>query len=248
MGNLHVGTIGWSYSFWKSSFYPPKTSSKEFLKYYASQFDTVEVDSTFYRNPAPQVVANWKSQTPPNFTFSLKFPNLITHIKMLKDSQNETMFFLERTALLGEKRGPMLLQFPPNFGADRYPDLEAYLQQLPKDNRFVVEVRNKGWLKENFYSLLHSHNIALAWVDSPKMPLANEVTSDFLYVRLEGDRKKVNGLLGRIEVDSHEGLQVWAEKLRPFVNKQPVFCYFGKYYSGLPPSDVIFLKELLEQP
>lgn len=248
MQNLHVGTIGWSYNFWRGNFYPAKTASKDFLAYYSTQFDTVEVDSTFYRNPTPQAVANWREQTPPEFAFSLKFPNLITHVKMLKDCQRETAFFLDRTALLAEKRGPLLLQFPPNFGVDRYRDLEAYLQQLPKTSRFVVEVRNRSWLTDEFYSLLRGCNVALAWVDSPKMPLSGEVTSDFLYVRLEGDRQKVNGLLGKIEVDSHERLQAWAGKLTPFVKKQtPVFCYFGKYYSGLPPADVNALSSMLTQ-
>ena len=115
MQNLHLGTIGWSYSFWKSSFYPAKAVSKDFLSYYATKFDTVEVDSTFYRIPTLQAVTNWRNQTPPNFIFSLKFPNVITHVKMLKDCQRETNLFLERASVLGEKLGALLLQFPPSF-------------------------------------------------------------------------------------------------------------------------------------
>ncbi len=246
MQNLHLGTIGWSYSFWKGSFYPPKTPSKNFLSYYATRFDTVEVDSTFYRIPTAQAVANWKNQTPQNFRFSLKFPSIITHIKMLRDCERETAVFFERTKLLGEKLGPLLLQFPPNFGVDRLPDLAAYLQTLPKTNRYVIEVRNKSWLNKDYYSLLHANNAASAWVDTPNMPLTAEVTSDFLYVRLEGDRKKVNGLLGKIEVDTQDSLRIWADRLKPYLSgKTEVFGYFGKYFSGYPPSDVDKLSELL---
>jgi uncharacterized protein YecE (DUF72 family) len=247
MRNLHLGTIGWSYSFWKGSFYPQKTASKNFLAYYATRFGTVEVDSTFYRIPTAQALTNWKNQTPQNFMFSLKFPNVITHVKMLRDCEAETSFFLEKTKLLGEKLGPLLLQFPPNFGAAHLSDLAAFLQKLPKTNRYVVEVRDPAWLNADFYSLLRAYNAALAWADSPNMPQTSEVTSDFLYVRWEGDRKKVNGLLGKVEVDVQESLRAWAVKLKPYVEREmEVFGYFGKYFSGLPPSDVNSLSSLLE--
>jgi uncharacterized protein YecE (DUF72 family) len=248
MQNIHLGTIGWSYTFWKGSFYPNKTPSKDFLAYYSTRFDTVEVDSTFYRTPTQRAIDNWKNQTPPNFKFSPKFPRVITHIKMLNNCERETSFFLERTKILSEKLGPILLQFPPNFGVDRLPDLAAYLKKLPKTNRYVVEVRNKAWLNPDFYSLLKANKAALAWVDSPNMPLNAEVTSDFLYVRLEGDRKKVKGTLGKIEADTQPSLRVWADRLKPYLNgEKEVYGYFGKYYSGYPPSDVDYLKNLLTQ-
>jgi uncharacterized protein YecE (DUF72 family) len=239
MRNLHLGTIGWSYSFWKGSFYPNKIASKDFLTYYATRFDTVEVDSTFYRIPTPQAITNWKNQTPKSFTFSLKFPGKITHVKMLKDCQKETSLFLDRIKLLGEKLGPLLLQFPPNFGVEHLTDLADFLQKLPKSNRYVVEVRDKAWLKTDFYSLLRANKAALAWVDSPNMPQTREVTSDFLYVRWEGNRKKVKGNLSKVEVDTQENLRSWADKIKPFLNsRMEVFGYFSKYFSGYPPSDV----------
>ncbi len=245
MANLHLGTIGWSYNFWKGKLYPDKTNPKDYLAYYASQFNTVEVDSTFYRIPTQLTVTNWKQRTPDGFNFSLKFPQMITHIKMLKDCKYETGIFLDTVSLLEEKLGVLLLQFPPNFGVNHFPDLMDYLDKLPKTHRYVVEVRNKGWLNNEFYSLLRSSKVALAWTDSPIMTPINEVTSDFLYVRWEGDRKKVNGLLGKIEADREEDLKLEAEKIKPFLSKKEVFGYFGKYYSGYPPSDVSFLNSLL---
>jgi len=178
----------------------------------------------------------------------LKFPRIITHIKMLRDCKRETNFFLERAKPLVEKLGPLLLQFPPNFGIEHLSDLANYLQALPMQNRYVVEVRNEGFLTKEFYSLLKANKVALAWVNSPKMPLLNEITSDFLYVRWEGDRSKVNGTLGKIEVDTHDSLLRWAEKIRPFLEKETeVFGYFGKYFSGFPPSDITSLLQLLPQ-
>jgi uncharacterized protein YecE (DUF72 family) len=153
MQNPHLGTIGWSYNFWKGKFYPSKTAPKNYLVYYATQFNTVEVDSTFYRIPTRPTVTNWKQQTPDDFRFSPKFPQTITHVKMLRECENETGVFLDRVSLLVEKLGALLLQFPPNFGVDHLTDLEDYLCKLPKQQRYVVEVRNKGWLNQEF--LLH---------------------------------------------------------------------------------------------
>jgi uncharacterized protein YecE (DUF72 family) len=242
MQSLHLGTIGWSYNFWKGKFYPNKTASKDYLTYYASQFNTVEVDSTFYQNPTQQTVENWKQKTPEGFRFSLKFPQMITHVKMLRDCQYETDFFLGRVSLLGEKIGALLLQFPLNFGVEHLNDLKTFLQKLPSRHRFVVEVRNKSWLNQTFYSLLRETKTALAWADNPLMADVSEKTSDFLYVRWEGDRKKVNGALGKIEADRAEDLKLEAEKIRPFLGKMEVFGYFGKFYSGYPPSDIVNLR------
>jgi uncharacterized protein YecE (DUF72 family) len=243
MQNLHLGTIGWSYNFWKGKFYPNKTASKDFLSYYASQFDTVEVDSTFYRIPTQQAITNWKQQTPDGFLFSLKFPQIITHIKMLKDTQYETNVFLDRVNLLEEKLGALLLQFPPNFGVEHLFNLEKFLRKLPKQHRYVVEVRNKGWLNQAFYSLLRDNEIGLVWTDRHLMAKISEVTANFVYIRWEGDRKKVKGTLGTIEADRLDDLRLEADKIAPFVKKQiEVFGYFGKYYSGYPPSDIVNLQ------
>ena len=165
---------------------------------------------------------------------------------MLKDCQYETEIFLKTVSLLGEKLGALLMQFPPNFGAEYLPDLEVYLQKLPKQHRYVVEVRNKSWLSPEFFSILKANKVALAWADTPLMGQTSEITADFFYVRWEGDRKKVNGTLGKIETERKGDLKVEAAKIESLVNKQvEVFGYFGKYYSGYPPSDVVNLKQYL---
>jgi uncharacterized protein YecE (DUF72 family) len=247
MANLHLGTIGWSYNFWKGTFYPAKTASKDYLGYYASQFNTVEVDSTFYRNPTEETVKNWKASTPEGFVFSLKFPQLITHIMMLRNCQPQTDAFLNRVELLGEKLGPLLLQFPPNFSADHFSDLADYLHKLPKGHRYVVEVRNKTWLTPEFFGLLRDNGVAMAWAETPLMAEIREFTGDFLYMRWEGDRKAVVGTLGKIEVDKTTDYGRWAEELKPYLAKTEVYGYFAKYYSGFPPHDIASLAALLEE-
>lgn len=204
MNKVHLGTIGWSYDFWKGPFYPPKMPSKDFLAYYSTQFGTVEVDSTFYRIPNAQTVLSWKEQTSQGFCFSLKFPQIITHIKKLQNCQNETDTFLNRASLLGRKLGVLLLQFPPNFGATEFAELESYLQQLPNAYRYAVEVRNKSWLTSEFYRLLKHCDVALAWAESPHMPLLSETTAGFLYIRWEGNRKVVK---------ARKAKSKWIEKL-----------------------------------
>ncbi len=105
-----------------------------------------------------------------------------------------------------------------------------------------MEVRNKSLLNPDLYNLLRDQGVALVWAENPKMPQVTEVTSNFLYVRLEGDRKIVNGLRGQVEVDKSAQTLQWANRLKPFVDAgRDVFVYFGKYYSGFPPSDVAAL-------
>jgi uncharacterized protein YecE (DUF72 family) len=230
--------MGWSYSFWKGSFYPKDLPPKDFLTYYAGHLNSVEVNSTFYRIPTEKTVTEWKKQTPTDFKFSLKFPAMITHIKMLKESREETRVFLDRVSLLEEKLGVLLLKFPPKFGERQLPLLADYLKSLPKFYHYAVEVRNKLLLNEQIYALLRDQNVALAYVDAVKMPLADEATADFSYLRWEGNRKTVTGTLGKTEANRSESIQAWAAKLKVLIsNGTEVFGYFSKYYSGFPPSD-----------
>ncbi|HVP40927.1 MAG TPA: DUF72 domain-containing protein [Candidatus Krumholzibacteriaceae bacterium] len=239
MDKLHVGTMGWSYDFWVGKLYPENTASKDFLAEYSRHFSTVEVDNTFYRIPSVDTVENWKAQASEGFLFSAKFPRVITHIKMLQNCQREVDVFLERISHLRDKLGPLLIQLPYSFKPEHFNLLHDFLTNLPKSYRFAVEVRNKKMLEEKLYALLRENRAALAWVDHPFMPEINVTTSDFVYIRWEGDRRKVNGTLGRIEIDRTDRIKKWAEKMRKFLDASlEVFGYFSKYYSGYPPTDV----------
>ena len=147
--------------------------------------------------------------------------------------------------LLKEKLGALLLQFPYTFGDEHVQLLREFLDNLPKEHRYVVEIRNKKLLNDSFYSLLKNKNVVLAWVDSPFMPLIDEVTSDFIYVRWEGDRRRVKGTLGRKEVDRANDIKLWAERIKQLLDQQiEVFGYFSKYFSGNPTSDAHELLKL----
>jgi uncharacterized protein YecE (DUF72 family) len=245
---MHIGTMGWSYNFWKGAFYPQNLPAKDFLAYYSRKFNSVEANSTFYRIPSEKTLAQWKKQTPDGFKFSLKFPAKITHLRMLKNSQEETRVFLERASLLEEKLGVLLLQLPPAFGSERFVDLSNFLTALPKNYHFAVEFRSKSMTSENVYELLRDNKVSLVWVDAARLPIVNRVTSDFIYLRWEGDRKAINGKKGQTEEDKTANIRDWSTRLNSFLNTNyEVFGYFSKYYSGLPTSDVTEFMRAMQQ-
>ena len=151
---IRLGTSSWTGEGWVGSFYPAASQPQDFLALYARRFDTVEIDSTFYRIPAARTVEQWRERTPADFTFAAKVPQTITHEKMLVDAEQDLAAFLRVMDLLGDKLGPLLLQFP-YFNRQKFRSLdfflerlEPFLARLPKDHRWVVEVRNRNWLSE----------------------------------------------------------------------------------------------------
>lgn len=248
MGRIHVGTMGWSYNFWAGNFYPEGTKSHEYLREYSKRFDTVEIDNTFYRIPSQTSLEKWNTQTPAGFIFSAKFPQIITHRKMLKDCENEVELFLERLSTLQNKLGPLLLQFPPTFGPEKNSRLTDFLSRLPKKYKYAVEVRNKEMLNENLYSVLRKNNVALTLTPILPVPETEQVTTDFAYIRWEGDRRVVNGTLGKVEADRTDDIHGWAKSITGLLERATqVFGYFSKYYSGHPPTDVKTLLESLKR-
>jgi uncharacterized protein YecE (DUF72 family) len=247
MNKLHIGTMGWSYPFWAENFYPKGISSGNYLVEYARHFDTVEIDSTFYRIPSKATFQKWKEQTPEAFLFSAKFPQTITHKKMLIDCEREVELFVERTATLQNKLGPLLLQFPPTFGPKKIPLLEEFLEKLPKERRYAVEARSREMLTDTLYSVLRKNEVALALTVGRFIPETEQITADFVYIRWEGDRSRVNGTLGKVEVDKMDEIRAWAEKINKLREKVEVFGYFSKYYSGHPPTDARRLIEFVER-
>jgi uncharacterized protein YecE (DUF72 family) len=246
MGKVHLGTMGWSYKFWSGNFYPTGLNPKEFLAEYSKHFNTVEVNSTFYRTPSETMVMRWKQQASPEFVFSVKFPKSITHDKMLKNCEEDVEFFIKRMSLLQGKLGPLLLQLPPMFKLGMLPILRDFLAGLPEGYNFALEVRNRNLLEDKLYSLLSEKRVALTIVDSFSMPMIEKMTADFVYVRWEGDRKKVRGSLGRLEVDRADDIKRWARKVNTYLDEgMEVFGYFSKYFSGHPPTDVSELLKLI---
>jgi uncharacterized protein YecE (DUF72 family) len=247
MSKVHVGTMGWSYDFWIGNFYTPATDASDYLTEYANHFDTVEVDNTFYRIPSEAIIKRWFDQTPSGFVFSLKFPRIITHVKILQDCEKETSVFIKNVSGLDDKLGPLLLQFPPMFKKNQLPLLEGFLANLPQKRRVAVEVRNRELLNDDLYSILRREEVALAWVEGPFIPPTDVITADFLYIRWEGDRRQINGLLGKVETDKHGEIKKWADRIGQLLdNSMEIFGYFSKYYSGHPPTDAKQLLRLLQ--
>jgi len=242
MAKVHVGTMGWSYNFWVGNFYPTGTAPDKYLSEYSKHFDTVEVDNTFYRIPYESTVTNWKDQTPDNFLFSLKFPRIVTHVRLLKNCRETVDVFIKRVSKLENKLGPLLIQLPYEFKPEHIETLSSFISNLPQEYRYVVEVRNKKLLGDELYTLLRKYDVALALVDHPFMPRIETLTGDFVYVRLEGDRRKVKGTLGQTERDRTNDIRQWAEKTKTLLSQsQDVFVYVSKYYSGHPPTDAMNL-------
>jgi len=236
----------------------------DFLSYYARQFKTVEIDSTYYGTPSESTVTSWYEKTLPGFVFAAKVPQVVMHEKVLKDCEAEFDEFIDRMGLLGEKLGPLLLQFrwfnKCVIQADEFfLRLRFFLQRL-KDlptNRFVVEIRNKAWLDKRLTDLLREYNVALALTDISRMPRPWEnkqfdfVTTDFVYVRWLGDRKGMETLTttwDKTIINRTDDLQNWAELFRQFVSRNlKVYAYANNHYAGHGPDTVKLFWDMWEQ-
>jgi uncharacterized protein YecE (DUF72 family) len=184
MANLFAGTSGFAYPSWKPDFYPAKLPAKDFLKYYATRLNAVEINYTFRQLPKTTTLENWINATPEGFTFVCKAHQRITHILRLRESEFTEVFFKAIDPLRASRRlGPVLFQLAPNLRAD-LPTLTAFVEKLPKDIRCAFEFRNESWLIDEVYRLFEKHGIALCLAESDKFEVPEVVTAGFVYVRL----------------------------------------------------------------
>ena len=138
---IHVGTSGYAYKEWKGRFYPEKISPQEMLRFYSGRLNTVEINNTFYRMPKESVLASWGEQVPSDFVLALKSPQVITHLKKLRNVIEETEYLFRTLSVLERKLGPILFQFPKSFRADR-PALQDFLRLIPDGRACAFEFRN----------------------------------------------------------------------------------------------------------
>jgi uncharacterized protein YecE (DUF72 family) len=263
--SIHLGTSAFTAAGWDGSFYPAGMKPADYLNYYASKFDTVEVDSTFYRTPSSATVSGWARKTPDGFLFSVKVPQAITHEKMLFGAEPEFKQFLETMELLGERLGPLVFQFP-YFNRTKFKSrgeflklLSAFMKALPRDHQFAVEIRNKSWLDARFAGVLRDHNVALVLQDHSWMPRPSElfekfdpITADFTYIRWLGDRKGIEQRTktwDMVIVDRTQELAEWVEIVRKLHKRRiQVFAYANNHYAGHAPSTVEQFREMLGSP
>jgi uncharacterized protein YecE (DUF72 family) len=182
--NLHVGTSGYSYKEWKGNFYPEDLPAKEMLSYYSRRLPAVEINNTFYRLPQVSMIENWREQVPPEFRFSIKATQRITHIKRLNNCADETKYLMETAALLKERLGVVLFQLPPNSKKDSE-RLKRFLDLLPPDHKAAFEFRHESWFDNEILDTLKAKDCALVASDTDEKPLPEIVnTASWGYLRL----------------------------------------------------------------
>jgi uncharacterized protein YecE (DUF72 family) len=260
--SIRVGTSAFTAAGWPGTFYPEGLPERDYLTYYATRFDTVEVDSTFYRAPALSTVKGWYAKTPPGFVFAAKIPQTITHEKVLQDCDAEIGEFLKVMDSLGEKLGPLLFQFgyfnkKAFIGVNDFlARLNPFLKGLPKGYKFAVEIRNKNWLVPQFVEAFRSNHVALTLIDQSWMPRPSQffekldpITADFTYVRWLGDRKGIEEqtkVWDKLIVDRRRELSEWAEILgKVHKRKIQIFAYANNHYAGYGPGTVEMFRELI---
>jgi len=226
-----VGTSGFSYPEWKGNFYPEKLPAKDMLRYYADRFPTVEINNTFYRMPKEELLQAWATQVPDTFTFVIKAPQRITHIKRLNDCGDVLRHLYAVASTLGARLGPLLFQLPPNFKKD-VARLQAFLAALPERRRVAFEFRNASWFDDETFDALRAAGVALCVADTGEEPVAPLVpTADFGYLRL------------RREAFSDDELREWARR----IGEQPwtdAFVFLKHEEEGKGPKMAARLIEL----
>ena len=264
MSSIHLGTSAFTAAGWEGSFYPKGMKAADFLTYYATKFDTVEVDSTFYRAPSAATVNGWERKTPTGFILAAKVPQAITHEKVLQDCDEDLKYFLETMYLMGDKLGPLLFQFGYfnqkafKSGEEFLARLKPFLKTLPTDHKFALEIRNKQWLTAQFFDLLREHKVAFALIDQAWMPLASEIfekfdpiTADFTYIRLLGDRKGIEQqtkVWDKVIVDRSKELRSWVDVCERTTRRGvTTYVYVNNHYAGHAPATVESLRKLWAQ-
>jgi uncharacterized protein YecE (DUF72 family) len=265
LGGAVVGCCGWAYQDWRGPFYPADAGPGDLLPAYARSFAAVEVDSTFYGPPSESTVRQWDERTPAHFRFALKVPRAVTHEKRLRDAEPDFEEFVRTTALLGRKRGPLLLQFP-RFARTDFDDagdfleiLDRFLSRAERGLKIAVEVRNPRWFDDPLLDLLRDHGAAAVLTDQgggpPRRPDSlRSITADFTYVRLLGDRHRIETVTktwGATVLDRAEKIGGWAAFVRGLCERAPdlgIWVFANNHFSGHAPDAARRLASLLEAP
>jgi len=237
---IHIGTSGWNYNHWKGVFYPDKISSDEMLSYYITQFNTLEINGTFYRLPSPKTLKHWKNTVPDHFIFSVKASRYITHMKKLNDPAESIKKFFDRVPLLGKKLGPILFQLPPHWHKNTG-RLKTFIEALPDEYPYTFEFRDETWFDEDILKLLSEKNAAFCIYELGGKESPIHITSDFIYIRLHGPGEKYQGNYTKKQLES------WAVKFKSWVDQgKEIYCYFDNDYEGRAPQNARLLIDLLK--
>ncbi|MCE5195161.1 MAG: DUF72 domain-containing protein [Nitrospiraceae bacterium] len=241
MPYVKIGCCGFINDDWKGTFYPEKLSKKQWLEYYCKKFQTLELDTTFHKLPEKETFSRWHSETPGNFSVSLKGSRFITHVKKLKSPLEPLDVFFSRVTALKDKLGVVLWQFPPDFKADTN-KLAIFIQALGEYKvKNAVEFRDKSWLTKKIFSLLEKNNVALCISDWPDFLCELPATADFVYIRRHGIDGKCSSCY------TTDQLKKDARMINRFVkNGRDVMIYFNNITNGNAPNNARELSSFIK--
>ena len=237
---IYIGTSGWAYPHWRNGVFYPEDFKDHELKYYQNFFNSVELNTSFYHLPKKKTFENWHKLVPKDFIFSVKGSRYISHILRLSEPREPLENLLENASGLREKLGPIFFQLPPSLKADPK-KFSEFAKLLPKDKRFAFEFRHISWFDPKIYNILKEHNIALIFSDTPQYPYVEELTADFIYLRLHGHEVLYSSSYNQKQLEEHAyKIKRWHE------DKRDVYCYFDNDSHGFAPQNAIELKKILE--
>jgi uncharacterized protein YecE (DUF72 family) len=237
---VRIGCSGWNYDDWKGRLYPEGLGKPRWLGRYAEVFDTVEVNSTFYRLASRAATARWAAETPPGFVFAAKASRYLTHIRRLREIDEGIGRYYERIEPLVQsgKLGPVVWQLPANFRRDDEV-LSAALSSLPA-GRHCFEFRHESWFTEPVYELLRARGAALVIGDHPRWPFqARKLTTNWSLVRLHHGRRGRRGNYSRRELDE------WARRIAGWRRRAEVFVYLNNDWEGFAVENARYLQRRL---
>jgi uncharacterized protein YecE (DUF72 family) len=267
MGRVRIGLSGWRYKGWRGDFYPPGLAQRRELSYVGENFDTVEINGSFYSLRSPSNYHSWAGDVGADFVFAVKGGRFITHMKQLRDAKpGLANFYASGLLALGDKLGPTLWQLPARM---RYEPqrMQEFLDLLPATTaaaatlaeghdekvkepwtaagtdravRHAIEVRHQSFADPSFFDLLRAHRVGLVVTHGDESwPLLEELTTDLMYVRLHGAPDLYASGYG------DEELEDWAAKIRTWSSTADVYVYFDNDIRGHAPWDALRLVRLL---
>ena len=240
MAEIRIGTSGYHYKHWVGRYYPADIKPSAMLAHYLRDFDTVELNNTFYQLPSESTFDAWRKNTPHDFLFAVKGSRFITHMLKLKDPERGLSNFLPRAERLRWKLGPILWQLPPGWKVN-VERLETFLQLLPRDHRYAFELRNETWMTDEVLAVLKRYNAAFCIYELAGYHSPIEISADWTYIRLHGPTKfKYQGSY------SDAQLAEWAERIRGWSRKMTnIYVYFDNDDSAYAVGNALTLKKLL---
>lgn len=243
---VNVGCTGWSYDGWQGPFYPKNLPRSDFLRHYSSIFDVTEVNSTFYAIPSDMMVKKWNSETPNHFKFTAKLPQIITHDNRLANPSPHLEQFLQSMKFLGTKFLLSVVQLPPSLSFEEaMPKLEQLQSYFPENN-YVIEGRHQSWFSDSAIRYLTDKKICLVWSDVAGIQNTAPLTSDFVYLRLIGDRTIQEKDFGKLQKDRTAQMKSWIEKIQQIQDKiSYAVIMANNRYEGFGPVTANKLRLLL---